>query len=91
MILRVAFALLTIGCRQTCPPCRTPIVPPPQITVVRPPSCQLPDLPGPIAPSIAPSPGGIEMSRADFADMAVHILGMRDWIAAASACLEATR
>lgn len=56
------------------------------------PDCNLPPLPGKIAPAVGfPESGGIAISKTDFALMAEYIMLMRGWIDAASACLEANQ
>lgn len=56
------------------------------------PECRLPELPAPLPPAIgfpAPDGQGIYLSKSDWALLIDHELGMRHWMSAAAACLEA--
>ncbi len=77
----------TSSCRHHCPPCASPR---PQTVLSRNPDCRLPDLPAPLGPAVGfPAPDGqsIYVSKTDWAQLVTRDVGLRDWIAAAAACL----
>jgi hypothetical protein len=56
------------------------------------PECHLPELPGPLPDAVGMArPDGIFVSKSDWAQLVAHDVGMRDWIAAAAACLTVQR
>jgi hypothetical protein len=55
----------------------------------RSPECRLPELPGPLPPAVGfPTDQGVFISKTDWAQLIAHELGMRQWMAAAAACIE---
>lgn len=53
-------------------------------------TCDLPDLPYGVLPNVGfPTPTDIMVSRTDYGEMINFIDALRDWVAAASACLAA--
>lgn len=83
-------AVAILWCAACSKPCPKVPTPPPQVTVIRPPSCTLPDLPGPIAPVIGwPEPDRVMVSKTDFILIIDYVQGMRDWIEVAAGCLTA--
>ena len=81
--MRLAVLALLVACHHAPKP-----VPPPQVVVAPRPVCNLPALPGPIAPVVGwPTPETVLVSKSDFVLMLQYVQGLRDWIEAAAGCL----
>ena len=57
------------------------------VTISKSPDCHLPTLPVPFQIVGMASPDGILVTKSDIADLARYILGLRNWVNAADACL----
>ena len=56
------------------------------------PECRLPELPGPLPAAIGfPTPEGVFVSKSDWAELIARDIGIRHWMSAAAACIEARR
>jgi hypothetical protein len=68
-------------------------VEPPHVAYVSPPSCNLPELPEPIAPTIVgwPTPDEIVVSKSDMVAVLSYVQALHDWVFAAAACIQAGR
>ena len=78
--------VLLAACRKPCPVAPKPE---PIVSLIHSPTCNLPSLPD--SPTVTvgfPTPESVMVSKTDYAQMLVFVAGLRDWIAAASACLE---
>lgn len=88
----VAIAIVLLaGCSRACPKPPPCVPPPPVVTVVKPPPCKLPALPEPIV-GLGVSDAqrdGYFVPRQRWAELGGYMVGMREWIQAASACLQA--
>ena len=83
----------TASCaRQSCPksPAVQPANPPATIAVQPAPvPCNLPPLPEPVQIVGMAAPDGIYVTKADVAALVGYLVGVRGWISAAAACMEA--
>lgn len=86
-------ALALCGCGPKCPKPPPCIPPPPVVTVVKPPPCTLPELPQPIEGLGVPDAqrDGYFVPRQRWAELGGYVAGVREWIVAATACLEASK
>jgi len=85
-----ALALIAlIACGSSKP---KPVPPVPETIAAPPLECALPELPGPIAPTIGwPTPDQVMISKTDFLLMIDFVSALRDWVFAAQACFDAQR
>lgn len=92
IVCSIAAAILILAsCGPKCPKPPPCVPPPPVVTVVKPPPCVLPDLPDPIVGLGVPDAqrDGYFVPRQRWAELGGYVQGVREWIVAASACLEA--
>lgn len=83
----LSLLVLLMACRQPAPVAPKPD---PMPSLIHGPRCNLPSLPG--SPTITvgfPTPESVMVSKSDYAGMLLFVEGLRDWIFAASACIEA--
>jgi hypothetical protein len=83
--------IASIASCKTCPPVSKPVPPPPRIVIAESIVCDLPPLPAPLAKPVGfPSPDGqsIYVSLTDFTLLASYILGLHQWVEAASGCIK---
>ena len=81
--------LALAACRKPCPAPKTPET---VYSTLSAPTCNLPSLPDTVLVNVGfPTPDDILVSRTDYAMLLAFVDELRDWIAAASACLEAGR
>lgn len=93
IVIALLLPVLAAACSHTCPK-PPPCVPPPPVVVVKaPPPCTLPALPDPIVGLGVPDAqrDGYFVPRQRWAELGGYMVGMREWIVAASACLTAGR
>ena len=83
----VSLLVLLMACHKPCPVAPRPE---PIVSLTLGPKCNLPSLPdGPTITIGYPTPESVMVSKTDYAQMLVFVEGLRDWIYAASACMEA--
>ena len=92
LLMTLAWSLRSTGCSgsrcRACDPC--PPRPPATIIVSPEPTpCRLPELPQPTSlGEVVAADGTATIPRAGMVALATYLLGVREWVAAAQACLE---
>ncbi len=85
-----ALAIVLVASCASCPKCPKPVPPPPVTVIAEPLVCDLPALPESLAKAVGyPSPDGksIYITVTDYAALGSYVLGLHQWITAASACI----
>ena len=90
-MLLLPLLLSTISCGHHCPACPTLPRPAPEVVIQPRPPCHLPPLPQPATLGGVPNADGtVTVTKDGLGELARYLLGVRQWIAAAQICLDAT-